>query len=217
MWIKLKRERVSRTNNESICIRNNRTICFSSPVVKKLNLTIGMYATFYTNEQEDKIMVSFTRQRKDDDSYLISNDGGKKGTREVSSLIIQSTSIIKKISKFKLYSNKKRDIEVQIKDNCLYFDLIPCFENTDMNLINEFSTGIYRLLKKNEVVYIGKGKIKNRTISHKKNGLEFDKIEYSIIDSDEDCFKWESYHIEEYYNQNNRLPSYNKIKGIKID
>ena len=56
------------------------------------------------------------------------------------------------------------------------------------------------------------GKIKDRVKAHRRE-WDIDKIEYSVLDSEEDCKKWESYYIDKYKYEFGTLPPFNRIRG----
>ena len=104
-------------------------------------------------------------------------------------------------------------------DDLLIVQLSPAFENTvgEESLIPNTATGIYRYKLGKEIVYIGKGQIKSRIGSPERDIWNFDLIEYSEINSDEDRSKWESYWIDKFKEANNgELPFYNKVSGKKF-
>jgi hypothetical protein len=54
------------------------------------------------------------------------------------------------------------------------------------------AAGIYRYLRGNDVVYIGRGTIRSRFNSPERQEWDFDTIEYSIVLNDQQPH-WESY------------------------
>ena len=104
------------------------------------------------------------------------------------------------------------------KDDFFEFSLIPCFEQKSIYSTPSMDDiGIYRLMLENKVVYIGRGKVKSRTSSHRRFGLIYDNYEYSLLQDNEDAIRWEKYYIDDYLAEYGKLPLYNKIKGADID
>ncbi len=98
---------------------------------------------------------------------------------------------------------------------------MPSFENEvlikNSKQIHPSFEGIYRYLnKRGDVIYIGKGGIKDRLdVAHRAN-WNIEKIEYSIIENEEDQFIWEDYWLDRFKSENNsELPLFNKISGNK--
>lgn len=74
--------------------------------------------------------------------------------------------------------------------------------------------GIYALIDKlDEVVYFGQGDIKKRVNTHKSDKLNFNKIQYSFVDNQDDRDFWESSLIDQFRKERGRLPYYNKQNG----
>ena len=100
-----------------------------------------------------------------------------------------------------------------------YIQLMPAFEEFVIpSQIDRFAAtekGIYRYWSDDEVVYIGKGNIRERFQSEteRKNWL-VSKIEYSVIEDDQEAFEWESWWIERFREENNgHRPRFNKVGG----
>jgi hypothetical protein len=99
--------------------------------------------------------------------------------------------------------------------------LCPAFENQikreDIKNISADAFGIYRYLDAERIVYIGKGKIKDRCKSSEREKWKFDIIEYSIIKDDKKALEWENYWIDKYKDENKgQLPTYNLIFGHSL-
>ena len=49
--------------------------------------------------------------------------------------------------------------------------------------------------------------------SKERSDWKYDKIEYSIVKSEDDRSRWEDFYISEFYSKYGELPRYNKVKG----
>ena len=99
-----------------------------------------------------------------------------------------------------------------------YADLRPNFEQKipfeDRNTLGSDLRGIYRYRNvSNEIIYIGKGVIRDRAKSPERENWQINTIEFSICPSDQDAYKWECFYLEDFERQNGRIPVMNKIKG----
>ena len=100
--------------------------------------------------------------------------------------------------------------------------LCPAFEvrkARETEKIPSNSTGIYRYLTETgDIVYIGRGEINARLKSPDRKDWYFDYIEYSEINDPDMQVHWETYWIDKFKEQNNgKLPTYNKLSGIKVE
>lgn len=105
-----------------------------------------------------------------------------------------------------------------VTNRLFYADLRPNFEQKipfeDRNKLGSDLRGIYRYRNaSNEIIYIGKGVIKDRAKSPEREDWQIISIEFSVCASDEDAYKWESFYLEDFERQNGRIPMMNKIKG----
>ena len=113
---------------------------------------------------------------------------------------------------------KKRRFKLHFDEvrNGRYICLNPSFE-FNMKEISKLpeEKGIYRLIDSYEdVCYIGQASnIKTRVSSHKSDGLNFNKIEFSLISNKDERDKWESHFIDQFSNERGRLPVYNFQNG----
>ena len=103
-----------------------------------------------------------------------------------------------------------------------YIQLIPAFElsvkPSEIDKLTADDKGIYRYRggrDGNEIVYIGKGTIKDRyRDSPERKEWRIVRIEYSLIEDDQRALEWESYWLRRFREVNNdRLPRFNLING----
>ena len=103
-----------------------------------------------------------------------------------------------------------------------FIRLMPAFEErvfpSEINSLPQDAKGIYRYRggdDGDEVVYIGKGCIRDRYQQEPaRSDWKVSRIEYSLIQDDQQALEWEAYWIERFKQETNgRLPRYNKIGG----
>ena len=92
--------------------------------------------------------------------------------------------------------------------------LCPAFElRTDRkgSDVPPDTQGIYRYVNaKNEVVYIGRGIIRQRMNAPERKDWDFQTVEFSIVEEQADREKWEAYWINRFKEDNGgRLPYHN--------
>jgi hypothetical protein len=77
------------------------------------------------------------------------------------------------------------------------------------------AAGIYRYIRESgEIVYIGRGPVRNRLNSYGRTDWDFDVIEYSIVQDPDQQVRWEAFWIDKFKDMNGgRLPFYNRVAG----
>jgi hypothetical protein len=97
---------------------------------------------------------------------------------------------------------------------CPAFEIKKARESRDLPFQD---AGIYRYLRESgEIVYIGRGPIKERLRSPDRKDWDFDRIEYSIVANPDDQVKWEDYWIERFKAEHNgKRPFYNMVSGSR--
>ena len=102
-----------------------------------------------------------------------------------------------------------------------FISLIPAFEESvfpsQVPSLGPDKKGIYRYLSDGEVVYIGKGIIRDRYQAEpQRASWRISRIEYSIIEDDQKALEWEAWWIDRFRKQNsNHLPRYNQRGGVQ--
>ena len=131
------------------------------------------------------------------------------------SAFFNSTPIFKELTKNKC--KNRFSLKYSQADNCFIFNVIPSFEiSKKPNDIPGDITGIYKCYDKEKyVLYIGKGNIRSRIKEHLSKGWDLSKVDYSVIKDNDEMFKYESYHLEQYKKDNGAYPPENLIGGRK--
>lgn len=211
---KFKRTHIS-ANEPVISIYGNR-FHYSAHFVKLAELKNFSYVNYYIDEVERKIGFEFSRTEVEGYSYMLENRNNKMW-RSTANEIISKYPWVRKVAFLKdrginKFISKKRESLWTIQ-------LCPAFENriprNEVNRIGDVK-GIYRYLLKEEVMYFGKGNIRQRVGDGERKDWEYDTIEYSLIENEEDQYQWEYFWLEHYKDNNLRLlPYYNKVSGNK--
>ncbi len=148
--------------------------------------------------------------------YTLSPDGGSARTNRGKGRVIAASGFVNSHPRLKAHSsvNAKLPIQKELRGNKWVVELQPMFEQsrTDTENLPTGVRGIYRLIFKNNIVYIGKGIIRDRVAQHKTR-FSFDEIQFSEIDSEKEMFQWEAFYLEEYVREFGVKPEYNRIMG----
>jgi len=194
---------------------------FSAEFIDKNKLTDNNYCQFFTsNDSEYKFGVTFSKEKNEGSFKIINTLKGKYRDKSMArsvtaSAFFNSTPIFKELTKNKC--KNRFSLKFSEADNCFIFNVIPSFEiSKKPNDIPGDITGIYKCYDKEKyVLYIGKGNIRSRIKEHLSKGWELSKVDYSVIKDDDEMFKYESYHLEQYKKDNGAYPPENLIGGRK--
>jgi hypothetical protein len=194
---------------------------FSAEFIDKNKLTDNNYCQFFTsNDSEYKFGVTFSKEKNEGSFKIINTLKGKYRDKSMArsvtaSAFFNSTPIFKELTKNKC--KNRFSLKYSQADNCFIFNVIPSFEiSKKPNDIPGDITGIYKCYDKEKyVLYIGKGNIRSRIKEHLSKGWELSKVDYSVIKDNDEMFKYESYHLEQYKKDNGAYPPENLIGGRK--
>jgi len=196
-------------------------IGFGAVFMKSNELQNKTSVSFYTDDEDPyKLGFEFYDESGKDNSLMLTSGNGTKGAgRNVkASELLNKNRILKSIQNDPVKSNRLFPIKKDKGSSIYYILLRPAFEIKvsfdKRNSIDEDISGVYRYLDKSKkVIYIGKGNIKNRVNSQERKEWGIETIEYSVLDLAEDMFKWESFYLDSYLNENGMLPTFNRISG----
>jgi hypothetical protein len=194
---------------------------FSAEFIDKNKLTDNNYCQFFTsNDSEYKFGVTFSKEKNEGSFKIINTLKGKYRDKSMArsvtaSAFFNSTPIFKELTKNKC--KNRFSLKFSEADNCFIFNVIPSFEiSKKPNDVPGDITGIYKCYDKEKyVLYIGKGNIRSRIKEHLSKGWELSKVDYSVIKDNDEMFKYESYHLEQYKKDNGAYPPENLIGGRK--
>jgi hypothetical protein len=200
-----------------ITIRRNG-FAFNSYFVKIAEIETKTNVSIKVSPQS--MLVGFSFSNRDSiDTCSISKDGGQ-GQRNGKGRIVQISNIFRKY----LWIREVSSLEQIYRQFIPYWDNInllwvisicPPFEikvSNKSDIPNGIS-GIYRYKLGDDIVYIGRGFIKQRIQSHESENWNYETIEYSIVTKESEQKKWESYWLDKYVEKQDRLPFYNRALG----
>jgi len=198
----------------------NAGFAISADFVRKANISGCTRASLFLSEDGMRLKFHFHNNERDDNAFRLIRDGGGGGSgtnRWVSAraLIVQSPTLQRLVEE---PVSVRRYEPVDMGRDQWMITIAPCFEQraerTDNLPDNE--SGIYRYVRGREVVYIGKGKYRDRCRSPERASWDYDYIEYSRLNDATAETKWETFWLNEHERQYRRLPSYNRIGGQVI-
>jgi len=197
---------------------------FNIMASKYMDLDNHFYAKIGINEPERQIVFVLSRDKDDKAHYLkiMRDSKGKHGHGIRVRGIFNDYSWINHASNSRLFKPHQRAYEIKkypALSNAWYIQLRPSFEYSvepeNINSLDNAISGIYRYRNdSNDIIYIGKGNIKDRYKQQQdRQSWGIKTIEYSIINDDAKEFEAESYWIKRFEIEHNRLPAMNIQRG----
>jgi hypothetical protein len=193
---------------------------FNAMFVRIAELSPDKRVTAYADPENLKLGFEFHTEEKPDSFALSSQSSDKRGMKRTSMQcaargVVMKFPWIKSVTKLPV---KDRRFEPKKEGHLWVIQLCPAFEERKAREsadIPSDATGIYRYVRDDgEIVYIGRGNIKNRLASPEREDWEFAVIEYSILENPDQQLKWEDYWLTRYQEEHGgKLPIYNKILG----
>ena len=172
------------------------------------------------DEKDRKIGFEFHKDERADSFAMCAQSSDRKGEKR-KGLQCTSRGVLARhpwIASVARQSVKNRRFRPDKQGKLWVVQLCPAFEIRKARESGEIPSGdvgIYRYVREDgEVVYIGRGPIKERLSSPERDEWTFDVIEYSVVPDPDEQVKWEDYWIERHKEeQGGERPIYNKISG----
>lgn len=219
----MAKRRIRNTNGSDgsfITLRAGGVLAFNAKFCRDRGIRPNYKVKIEVNDNNQTIHFSFISPEINNEDYdftLVKDGGGKKGL----SCVVTAKSLYNDVDWLKKFMKNDDDaIERQfipyLRDNETVINIMPNFENytNEIKNVPDEVSGIYKLKDGNEVVYIGRGQIKNRIADHKnKSEYKFDQVLYSVVNDEEKEKTAERFWIEKYKEDKGVLPKYNKQAG----
>lgn len=167
--------------------------------------------------------VRFRFHRRDDAppiAFTIFPDGGSTGTGRA----VQADWMYKNhpwLGAITQKPDQSRRFKPIQQESWFVVSIPPSFElranRKATSSVPSAARGVYRLLDRGDVVYLGKGWIRREVNRPDMRDWQFDTIEYSLVELDEEQYRWEHFWIAEFKRESGRRPRYNKNDGISPD
>ena len=214
-------------SDEFVSITRSQGFSFSSSFMRNNGLTNSTYVRFGAIEDNEyQIACQFSELNDRPSGHWVSlvrkSNRGKThdSAQTKAAAFINSHFVLKNIVKNSSGSKEARRYRITFEKivKSYLIHLIPSFEHScNLDNLPSNEVGIYRCLDKvGEVVYIGKGRIKDRVKEHQHN-FNFSTIQYSVINNEQEQFKYEAYYLDLFRSERGRLPAENSIGGKRLD
>jgi len=187
--------------------------------------------TIRLDDAEMRVALHFHNDENDENSYAVHFDGGG-GSRSAADPgrkqriyatqcqnVLKSVPWLKKISRLKDANHRRFTARFDQRLGWWIIQMRPSFDRTvtTQDQVPSELTGIYRYIHKDEVVYIGRGLLRQRLRVSEREDWDFDRIEYSIIDDKSQRKRWESEWLNLHEKAHGKLPRYNRVAGERIE
>ncbi len=187
-WTLVTRKDTSQGNDKPFISVSLDHFSFNSKFVRQEGLDAGKRVLIHIDEDDRKIGFEFISDARDN-SFALSRasaatKGKKRGALNCASLgVVRMYPWIESVAK--LDNLIYRRFEPKKEGSLWAIQLCPAFEEKkarESANIPSDAVGIYRYIRENgQIVYIGRGAIKERLSSPIRVDWDFDTIEYSII------------------------------------
>lgn len=213
-WEVIKREDSSQGSDKPFIAISEHDIKFNAMFTRTAQLEDSKYVLIHANSEYLKLGFEFCDEEKPNSLKLTKNETWS-GSICSGKGIVQKYSWLIAVAKLKNIQEKRfeptKEGKLWVIQLCPAFEIKRARESAD---IPSDLQGIYRYLRESgEIVYIGRGNIKERLMSLERKDWDFDKIEYSKVDNPDQQVKWENYWIDRYVEEFGKRPFYNKISG----
>ena len=213
-------------SQDSVLTISKSGVFFSAVCVRKYGL-LGKEGISFLHDDEDPYLLGFRFHASQKGFNMLAIQSQSRGLGAGGGFFIKATELIsknpilKRVQSLKNKSDRTFEIFLNKTEDYYYIYLKPVFELSatwvNRNKINDDARGIYRYIDKNDqILYIGKGLIKQRASDAERANWGIDKIEYSVIEDENKALEWESYYIDLYVTTNGLRPPFNRIKGHSI-
>jgi len=219
---RLKRKSHFLLNKPSVSIRYNH-IYFSASSFEKMDINKYKNVGFSIEEgvEIEEALRLYIVPNNEEESDINCPININKSRSQFS--VASTTTIVNQIPRLRMLLVKKRHerrIFLQFDDvlKLWYIPLVPQFEYRSKDFKNLVDAkGIYRLIFKGDIQYIGEtNNIARRVHEHLKHQeIKFDEVQYSILSNvkDDERKSWETFHLEKYVKETGLLPPHNRLKG----
>jgi hypothetical protein len=193
---------------------------FNANFARDAQLEKANYVKYHIDEENREIAFEFLKSDPDGNAFRLVNLGGR--SKWPSKFTCAGRSLIKSRPWVELAAAELGTFRA-VRDGKLWvIRLTPSFEEEVLRVnagkISPEASGIYRYISADDqVVYIGKGNVRQRLSDADRADWKFDKIQYSIVREKGDQSQWENFWLERHVQANNgRLPYYNRQGGNKV-
>jgi len=212
--------RLRKTREEPLVSIRHGRFHFNAFFARAAQLDKANYVAFHVDEETREIFFEFLKRNFDGNAFRLVNFGGT--AKWASKYTCAARSLINRAGWLQHAAAEVGTFPAVRVGKLWVIRLTPSFEDevlrANAGKIPAEATGIYRYISADgEMVYIGKGNVRQRLSEEDRRDWKFDKIQYSTVPDIRDQFRWEKFWLKRYAEANKgRLPYYNRQGGNKI-
>jgi hypothetical protein len=189
----------------------------SADFVRKANITGCTRVSLLLSHDGRQLAFHFHNNEHDNHAFRLGRDGGGRNSgmnRGIAATGVFAESLaLRRLVDAPVAARRFEPID--IGGGRWAITIVPCFEQrvNRPHELPEGESGIYRYVRGDDVLYIGKGKYRDRCRSPERAAWEYDYIEFSRLNDSAAEAKWETFWLNDYRKRHGRLPVYNRIGG----
>lgn len=209
-----KRKNVQPVGDQQLITIREHAFAYNANFIRNNNLEGKEFVLIYINEDAHVVGFKFIENAEDHALSVTLDGGSSRGMGRVTEArsIINDYDWIKNAHKL---NPNKFEVRFKKSERMFVINIRPSFEKaaSDPMLIPNNTRGIYRYYKDDMVIYIGRGRIRERFQEKGSKSWGVTSIEYSIIDEENDQKIWESFYLKQFEEEFGRLPEQNKVSA----
>ncbi len=220
-WMPVKRTDTFESSDKPYISFTKDRIIFNTAFSRAAELGPGKRVSLQIDEKNFKIGFEFSDDTQKRDSWPLLGERKSLSGKHVGMFFsargfLAQCAWARNVARLPSRKDKrfvpKREAGIWVVQLCPAFENKRARESLD---IPADGFGIYRYLRENgEVMYIGRGLIRQRLAAPDRKDWTFDIVEYSLVENPDDQVKWEAHWLARYKEDHNgELPIYNKIGG----
>lgn len=217
-WVKVRREGGEEPEATPFITIRRGGVAFNAAFVRSAHLEDKTSVSVLIDSESMRVGFKFLDDPCDADCYALTRDGGGRGTgvgRWAQAGVLLREPWVAAVARIGDIRLRKFKPKWSSTDSMWVITLCPAFElrvNADSEIPSD-AGGIYRYLRGDEVVYIGRGRIRSRFNSPERREWDFEVIEYSLVPDEQQQAHWESHWLDSFVAKHGKLPIYNRIGG----
>ncbi len=224
-WVAVKRTSDVNSKRPLVTFRSSGRgeIGLNASLISEAKAQDALYVEIYLSADHSKLAISFVRTRPGgsvpEHAYRLTLDS--RGEKKTSGRVVTAPSLKKNPQIKKIYSFEEAELRrfEPIYDPGEKRWIVYLRPNFEIVVFDRFSIpkgvhGIYRYVSVDQVVYIGRGNIRDRADIDSRKYWDYSTIEYSIVKDEQERIDLEGFYIEYHLRLFGKLPLYNRVSGF---